>query len=178
MESTSVLTSECSLLICGFWFGKECSSHYRGNEYSDLFSNDRSSRNICAYSQRKQPKAWELHSGDVQRAAAKDTVSKSCAATIDATTNFRTKTLDFIVVRVISAAGDVETVGADIIAKLSAETSLGRPVAAWDQRIVMPRTLNLETLAYNFRLGKQDLRICLECGRVVAPQVNWIYRIS
>ena len=40
-------------------------------------------------------------------------------------------------VRVISAAGDVEIVGADTIAKLSAETSEGRPVAAWDQRIVI-----------------------------------------
>ena len=44
-------------------------------------------------------------------------------------------------VRVISAAGDVEIVGADIIAKLSAETSESRPVAAWDQRIVMSRVL-------------------------------------
>ena len=42
-------------------------------------------------------------------------------------------------VQVIPDAGDVETVGADKIAKLSAETSLGRPVAAWDQRIVIPR---------------------------------------
>ena len=45
-------------------------------------------------------------------------------------------------VRVISAARDVEIVGADIIAKLSAETSRGRPVAAWDQRIVIRRTLS------------------------------------
>ena len=42
-------------------------------------------------------------------------------------------------VRVIPDAGDVEIVGADKIAKLSAETSEGRPVAAWDQRIVIPR---------------------------------------
>ena len=44
-------------------------------------------------------------------------------------------------VRVISAAGDVEIVGADTIAKLSAETSGDRPVAAWDQRIVIQRIL-------------------------------------
>ena len=37
------------------------------------------------------------------------------------------------------AAGDVVIVGADIIAKLSAETSESRPVAAWDQRIVIRR---------------------------------------
>ena len=43
-------------------------------------------------------------------------------------------------VRVISTAGDVEIVGADIIAKLSAETSEGRPVAGWDQRSVIPRS--------------------------------------
>ena len=42
-------------------------------------------------------------------------------------------------VRVIPDAGDVEIVGADKIAKLSAETSEDRPVAAWDQRIVMCR---------------------------------------
>ena len=42
-------------------------------------------------------------------------------------------------VRVIPDAGDVVIVGADIIAKLSAETSRGRPVAAWDQRIVIHR---------------------------------------
>ena len=42
-------------------------------------------------------------------------------------------------VRVIPDAGDVEIVGADKIAKLSAETSEGRPVAAWDQRIVIRR---------------------------------------
>ena len=40
-------------------------------------------------------------------------------------------------VRVISAAGDVEIVGADTIAKQSAETLKNRPVAAWDQRIVI-----------------------------------------
>ena len=40
-------------------------------------------------------------------------------------------------VRVIPDAGDAETVGADTIAKQSAETSKGRPVAAWDQRIVI-----------------------------------------
>ena len=42
-------------------------------------------------------------------------------------------------VRVIPDAGDVEIVGADKIAKLSAETSEDRPVAAWDQRIVITR---------------------------------------
>ena len=42
-------------------------------------------------------------------------------------------------VRVIPDAGDVEIVGADTIAKLSAETSMSRPVAACDQRIVMSR---------------------------------------
>ena len=42
-------------------------------------------------------------------------------------------------VRVIPDAGDVEIVGADIIAKLSAETSENRSVAAWDQRIVIRR---------------------------------------
>ena len=43
-------------------------------------------------------------------------------------------------VRVIPDAGDVEIVGADIIAKLSAETSENRSVAAWDQRIVIQLT--------------------------------------
>ena len=47
-------------------------------------------------------------------------------------------------VRVIPDAGDVETVGADIIAKLSAETSRDRSVAAWDQRPVIQRSLPLE----------------------------------
>ena len=42
-------------------------------------------------------------------------------------------------VRVIPDAGDVVIVGADIIAKLSAETSRGRPVAASDQRPVIRR---------------------------------------
>ena len=42
-------------------------------------------------------------------------------------------------VRVIPDAGDVENVGADTIAKLSAETSRDRSFAAWDQRIVIPR---------------------------------------
>ena len=42
-------------------------------------------------------------------------------------------------VRVIPDAGDVENVGADTIAKLSAETSEDRANAAWDQRIVIPR---------------------------------------
>ena len=46
-------------------------------------------------------------------------------------------------VRVISAAGDVEIVGADTIAKLSAETSEDRPPADWDQRIVIRRTSTL-----------------------------------
>ena len=40
-------------------------------------------------------------------------------------------------VRVIPDAGDVVTVGADTIAKLSAQTSRPRSAAAWDQRIVM-----------------------------------------
>ena len=40
-------------------------------------------------------------------------------------------------VRVIPDAGDVVFVGADTIAKLSAETSKGRFVAAWGQRIVI-----------------------------------------
>ena len=40
-------------------------------------------------------------------------------------------------VRVIPDAGDVVTVGADTIAKLSAQTSGNRSVAAWDQRIVI-----------------------------------------
>ena len=44
-------------------------------------------------------------------------------------------------VRVIPDAGDVEIVGADTIAKLSAETSRDRSVAAWDQRIVIWRFL-------------------------------------
>ena len=42
-------------------------------------------------------------------------------------------------VRVIPDAGDVVIVGADTIAKLSAETSKDRSVAAWDQRIVITR---------------------------------------
>ena len=42
-------------------------------------------------------------------------------------------------VRVIPDAGDVEIVGADKIAKLSAKTSGGRSFAAWDQRIVITR---------------------------------------
>ena len=44
-------------------------------------------------------------------------------------------------VRVIPDAGDIEIVGADTIAKLSAETSEDRSVAAWDQRIVITRYL-------------------------------------
>ena len=40
-------------------------------------------------------------------------------------------------VQVIPDAGDVEIFGADKIAKLSAETSKSRPVAAWDQRPVI-----------------------------------------
>ena len=42
--------------------------------------------------------------------------------------------------RVIPDAGDVETVGADIIAKLSAKTSEFSANAGWDQRIVMSRS--------------------------------------
>ena len=45
-------------------------------------------------------------------------------------------------VRVIPDAGDIEIVGADKIAKLSAETSEGRSFAAWDQRPVIPRFRN------------------------------------
>ena len=48
-------------------------------------------------------------------------------------------------VRVIPDAGDVEIVGADTIAKQSAETSEGRSIAAWDQRIVITRLSNLCT---------------------------------
>ena len=44
-------------------------------------------------------------------------------------------------VGVIPDAGDVVVVGADKIAKLSAETSEDRSVAAWDQRIVIRRVL-------------------------------------
>ena len=43
-------------------------------------------------------------------------------------------------VRVIPDAVDVVIVGADKIAKLSAETSLDRSVAAWDQRILEQST--------------------------------------
>ena len=46
-------------------------------------------------------------------------------------------------VRVIPDAGDVEIVGADTIAKLSAETSEDRSPAAWDQRIVIQRVDDL-----------------------------------
>ena len=49
-------------------------------------------------------------------------------------------------VRVIPDAGDVEIVGADTMAKLSAETSRDRSFAAWDQRIVIPRVLILQFL--------------------------------
>ena len=45
-------------------------------------------------------------------------------------------------VRVIPDAGEFEIVGADTIAKLSAETSEPRANAAWDQRIVIPRFPN------------------------------------
>ena len=45
-------------------------------------------------------------------------------------------------VRVIPDAGDIETVGADKIAKLSAETSGPRANAAWDQRIVIRRSVS------------------------------------
>ena len=44
-------------------------------------------------------------------------------------------------VRVIPDAGDIEIVGTDTIAKLSAETSEDQSVAAWDQRIVITRYL-------------------------------------
>ena len=40
-------------------------------------------------------------------------------------------------VQVIPDAGDVAIVGADTIAKLSAETSKGRSIAAWDQRFAI-----------------------------------------
>ena len=52
-------------------------------------------------------------------------------------------------VRVIPDAGGVETVGADTIAKLSAETSEGRSVAAWDQRIVIQRGNDLIRNCYS-----------------------------
>ena len=52
-------------------------------------------------------------------------------------------------VRVIPDAGDVVIVGADTIAKLSAETSKDRPVAAWDQRIVIRRMLILRLVNYS-----------------------------
>ena len=51
-------------------------------------------------------------------------------------------------VRVIPDAGDVEIVGADIIAKLSAQTSEDRAVAAWDQRIVIHRLFNLSPFSW------------------------------
>ena len=65
-------------------------------------------------------------------------------------------------VRVIPDAGDVVTVGADTIAKLSAETSEGRPVAAWDQRIVIRANFESEHICFgsasfsNFIIGLQD----------------------
>ena len=59
-------------------------------------------------------------------------------------------------VRVIPDAGDVETVGADTIAKLSAQTSEPRSVAAWDQRIVIRR------------VGRT---ISIQCSIVVDPQI-------
>ena len=46
-------------------------------------------------------------------------------------------------VRVIPDAGDVDPVGADTIAKLSAQTSEPRANAAWDQRIVICGAVNL-----------------------------------
>ena len=83
-------------------------------------------------------------------------------------------------VRAIPDAGDVETVGADIIAKLSAETSRDRSVAAWDQRPVMRRlalislffghTSCAATLSMQFyqlveiddcSKGIQSIRVCL-----------------
>ena len=57
-------------------------------------------------------------------------------------------------VRVIPDAGDVEIVGADTIAKQSAETLESRPVAAWDQRIVIPRMFYSLTADPRVSLGK------------------------
>ena len=59
-------------------------------------------------------------------------------------------------VRVIPDAGDVVIVGADKIAKLSAETSLDRSVAAWDQRIVQVSRYRGEALGLD--CSKQNLR--------------------
>ena len=65
-------------------------------------------------------------------------------------------------VRVIPDAGDIETVGADKIAKLSAETSRDRSVAAWDQRIVNPPLFAIgrvfETWEVNTRSCSQQYR--------------------
>ena len=60
-------------------------------------------------------------------------------------------------VRVIPDAGDVVIVGADKIAKLSAETSLDWSVAAWDQRIVQVsryrgEAMGLDCSKINFRV--------------------------
>ena len=49
-------------------------------------------------------------------------------------------------VRVIPDAGGVVIVGADTIAKLSAETSRDRSFAAWDQRIVIRANFNQSAL--------------------------------
>ena len=46
-------------------------------------------------------------------------------------------------VQVIPDAGDVVIGGADKIAKLSAETSEDRSVAAWDQRPVIQRSASV-----------------------------------
>ena len=65
-------------------------------------------------------------------------------------------------VRVISAEGDVEIVGADKLAKLSAETSEPRSNAALDQRIVIRRG--------NY-LGFFDLTRC--CSSRKPPITFW-----
>ena len=71
-------------------------------------------------------------------------------------------------VRVIPDAGDVETVGADTIAKQSAETSKNRANAAWDQRIVIMRFVVISKRFYSnvpfgndieFFEGKHNIRI-------------------
>ena len=49
-------------------------------------------------------------------------------------------------VQVIPDAGDIKSVGADTIAKLSAQTSEGQSFAAWDQRpVIMPALLNYQS---------------------------------
>ena len=61
-------------------------------------------------------------------------------------------------VRVIPDAGDVVIVGADTIAKLSAETSENRSVAAWDQRIVTPLAPLVPVLAKGIHLADRTRR--------------------